>query len=143
MQKTSTDGKGKGKRKGKECDDRGLKLPINYIAEDLTCTITYETVGDLYQLNCQHFISSKVLSSLQKPECPYCREEIKQDAVYYLPQQTIYKNIQNYITEAGSQEEDQNINNDANAENNTGTFDEHDDIKKQKKKNQRRTYSQF
>src|SRR5438128_10139514 len=103
MQETSTDGKGKGK--GKECDDRGLKLPIDYIAEDLTCTIIDEAVGDLYQLNCQHFISSKALLSLQKPECPYCREEIK-DAVYYLPQQTIYKHYIKMANQESNQDND-------------------------------------
>src|SRR5205809_832152 len=47
----------KGKGKGK-CVE---KSPIDYIAEDLTCAIVCETVGDFYQLNCQHIISSKAL----------------------------------------------------------------------------------
>src|SRR6185436_1902884 len=40
--------KGKGKGKGVE------RNPSDYITEDLTCAITCETVGDFYQLNCQH-----------------------------------------------------------------------------------------
>src|SRR4051812_21401434 len=62
--------KGKGKGKGVE------KNPIDYIAEDLTCAIVCEAVGDFYQLNCQHIVSSKALLSLNNPECPYCRTEI-------------------------------------------------------------------
>src|SRR6185369_4614052 len=108
--------KGKGKQK---CDE---KSPIDYIAEDFKCPITCETVEGLYQLNCQHSISPKVFSSLEKQECPYCRTEIKKNGVYYLPQQTIYNNIQHYITE-----DDQDVY-DPTVENNTVTevFDPHD-----------------
>ena len=76
---------GEGKGKGVE------KTPIDHIVEDLTCTIyiVCEAVGGFYQLNCQHFISSKVLLSLTNLECPYCRSEIRKDKVYYMPQQTI------------------------------------------------------
>src|SRR6185312_146714 len=84
--------KKKGKGKGIE------KNPIDYIVEDLTCSIVCEVVGDFYQLNCQHIISSKVLLSLNNLECPYCRSEIRKDKVYYLPQQTIYNNVQHYFT---------------------------------------------
>jgi len=89
--------KGKGKGKGVE------KNPIDFIAEDLTCAIVCEAVGDFYQLNCQHIISSKALLSLNNLECPYCRSEIRKDKVYYLPQQTIYNNVQQHITDADYQ----------------------------------------
>jgi len=123
--------KGKGKQK---CDE---KSPIDYIAEDFKCPITCETVDGLYQLSCQHSVSPKVFLSLEKQECPYCRTEIKKNSVYYLPQQTVYTNIQHYITE-----DDQDIDN-STVENNTNTevFDRHDNLKKQKKKSRGRKYN--
>ena len=119
--------KGKGKQ---QHDD---KSPIDYIAEDFKCPITCETVDGLYQLNCQHSVSPKVFLSLEKQECPYCRTEIKKNSVYYLPQQTVYNNIQHYITE-----DDQDVYN-STVENNTVAelFDQHDNLKKQKKKSRR------
>src|SRR5439155_970941 len=74
-----------------------------YIAEDLTCPIVCETGSDFYQLNCKHIISLKALLSLNNLECPYCRAEIKKDKVYYMPQQTIYNNVQHYITDIEGQ----------------------------------------
>src|SRR6185312_3758267 len=90
----------KGKGKGKSVE----KHPIDYIAEDLTCPIVCETVGDFYQLNCQHIISSKAFLSLNNSECPYCRSEIRRDEVYYLPQQTIYNNVQHHIIDTDYQD---------------------------------------
>src|SRR6185312_14891411 len=90
--------KGKGKGKGVE------KNVIDYITEDLTCAIVCEAVGDFYQLNCQHIISSKALLSLDNLECPYCRTEIQKEKVYYMPQQTIYNNVQHYITDTDDQD---------------------------------------
>src|SRR5207244_5720276 len=100
METSNPEQKEKGKRK--ECDDRSLRLPVEYITEDLTCPITYETVDGLYQLSCHHFISFKALLSLKKPECPYCRREIRKDEVFYLPQQIIFKNVQHYIMETAN-----------------------------------------
>src|SRR6185295_11310139 len=124
-------GKGNGKGKGVE------KNPIDYIAEDLTCAILCETVGDFYQLNCQHIISSKALLSLTNMECPYCRSEIRRDKVYYMPQQTIYSNVQHYLTDTDHQDIYT-----ANAGNNAEIkiFDKDDDLKKQKRKYRTRKY---
>ena len=49
------------KGKEKEVYKGSLRRPIDYIAEDLTCAITYEAVSDLYLLSCQHFLSSQAL----------------------------------------------------------------------------------
>src|SRR6185369_7697690 len=91
-------GKGNGKGKGVE------RNPIDYIAEDLTCAIICEAVGDFYQLNCQHIIGSKALLLLTNLECPYCRNEIRKDKVYHMPQQTIYSNVQHYLTDTDHQD---------------------------------------
>src|SRR6185312_13039752 len=122
-----------GKGKGKSVE----RNPIDWIAEDLTCPIVCEAVGDFYQLNCQHIIISKALLSLSNLECPYCRSEIREDKVYYMPQQTIYNNVQHYITNIDDQD-----NYIANAGNNTDAkiFDECDDLKKQKRKSKTRKY---
>src|SRR6185312_4169192 len=125
--------KGKGKGKGAE------KNLIDFIAEDLTCAIVCEAVGDFYQLNCQHIISSKALLSLNNLECPYCRSEIQKEKVYYMPQQTIYNNVQHYLTNIDDQDTyDANTN--AGNYTETKIFDECDDLKKQKGRNRTRKY---
>src|SRR6185436_887208 len=88
-------------------------------------------VVDFYQLNCQHIISSKALLSLKSLKCPYCRSNVIRNEVYYMPQQTIYNNIQQYLTDTDYQD----IHN-AYAGSNTDStiFDEYDDLKKQKKR---------
>src|SRR6185312_15660816 len=111
--------KGKGK-----CVERN---PIDYIEEDLTCAIVCKIVGDFYQLTCQHIISSKGFSLLNNLECPYCRSEIRKDKVYYMPQQTIYNNFQQYITDTDHHDV-YNAGSIADAK----IFDDCDDLKKQK-----------
>ena len=113
------------------------KTPIDYIAEDLTCAIICETVGDFFQLNCQHIISTKALLSLNNLECPYCRHEIRKDKVYYLPQQTIYNNVQQYIADTDHQDI---YNANTGSTTDAKIFDEWDDFKKQKGKSRTRKY---
>src|SRR6185295_18275131 len=115
----------KGKRKEKVVE----KNPIDYITEGLKCAIICEAVGDFYQLNCQHIISSKAFLSLTNLKCPYCRSEIKRNEVYYMPQQTIYSNVQQYLTDVDYQD----IYNANGSSVDSALFDEYDDLKKQKK----------
>src|SRR6185312_599983 len=117
--------------KGKSKENHNERNPIDYIAEDLTCTITCEIVDCLYQLSCQHFISPKAFSSLEIIECPCCRTEIRRNEAYYLPQQTIYSNIQHYVSEISYQDA-----HNCNAENDVTAkiFVMHHDPEKQKRK---------
>src|SRR5437764_12955901 len=101
-----------------------------FVAVCPTCAILCETVGDFYQLNCQHIISSKALLSLTNLECPYCRNEIRKDKVYYMPQQTIYSNVQHYLTDTDHQDIYTANGNNVDAK----IFGEDDDLKKQKRK---------
>src|SRR5207248_2263701 len=61
------------------------------------------------------------------------RSEIKKDKVYYMPQQTIYKNIQHYSTDTDYQD-----NTDAGNNTDTKIFNKADDLKKQKRKSRSR-----
>ena len=67
----------------------------------MTCPITYEPADQLYILECQHIILSDNLQKLKQAKCPKCQQEIVNDNIRYLPQNTIYKNLYSQFFEAG------------------------------------------
>src|SRR6266487_1153 len=74
---------------------------LDYIADDMTCPITYEPADQLYILECQHIISANNLQKLKQAKCPKCQQEIVNENIRYLPQNTIYKNLYSQFFEAG------------------------------------------
>ena len=74
---------------------------LDYIANEITCPITYEPADQLYILECQHVISLNNLKKLKQAKCPTCQQKILDDNIRYLPQNTIYKNLYSQFFEAG------------------------------------------
>ena len=67
----------------------------------MTCPINSEPTNQLYVLKCQHIISSNNLKKLKQKKCPECREDIEDNDIKYLSQNTIYKNLYPKFFEAG------------------------------------------
>src|SRR5581483_988817 len=74
---------------------------LDHVADEITCSVTYEPEDQLYILECQHVISSNNLQKLKQAKCPKCQQEIAYDNIRYLPQNTIYKNLYSQFFDAG------------------------------------------
>ncbi|GBB89491.1 hypothetical protein RclHR1_01620003 [Rhizophagus clarus] len=101
--------KGKGKEKEKKLDQNlhfKEEQTSNYnildaIADEITCPISSEPTDQLCILKCQHMLSLNNFKKLRQKKCPKCREEIENNDVRYISQNTIYKNLYSHLFEAG------------------------------------------
>ncbi|GBB89786.1 hypothetical protein RclHR1_01660005 [Rhizophagus clarus] len=74
---------------------------LGIIANEMTCPIGQEPTDQLYILKCQHIISFDNFKKLNQKTCPKCRDEIEDNEIMYLSQNTIYKNLYPQFFEAG------------------------------------------
>ncbi|CAB5189584.1 unnamed protein product [Rhizophagus irregularis] len=80
---------------------------LDFIAIEMTCSISKEPTDQLCFLKCQHMISLNNLNKFKQNnnskdlKCPECREIIEENDIRYLSQQVIYKNLYSYFFEAG------------------------------------------
>ncbi|UZO08280.1 uncharacterized protein OCT59_028538 [Rhizophagus irregularis] len=74
---------------------------LDVIADEITCPINSEPTDQLCILKCQHILALNNLKKLKQKICPNCREEIEDNDIRYLPQNSIYKNLYTKFFESG------------------------------------------